>query len=72
MAVKSERSKLMQRFEALKSEEGLCDMKFFLGNVSEETVEAVCAEVNNALTLMQEGNFKEVNAWGDSQRPQDT
>lgn len=62
------RSALLQRFERMKAEDGLLDMKFFLGAVSEETVEAVCAEVNYLHELVDNGKVKEVTSWGDSHR----
>lgn len=67
--MESARSALVRRFESMKAG-GLVDMKFFLGQVSEETVEAVCAEVNRLHDLLDKGrDVKEVTSWADSNRP---
>jgi len=66
-----ERKALLDRFQAMKAENGLRDMKFFLGKVSEDTVEAVCHVVNKVYDLVDSGNFKKVEKWGDSNRPAD-
>ncbi len=62
------REALLTRFHKMK-EEGLRDMKFFLGKVSESTVEEVCGEVNRLYDEVAKGNVKVVESWGDSQRP---
>lgn len=62
------RTALVRRFEEMKAA-GLRDMKFFLGSVSEETVEAVCAEVNRLHDMVDKGkDVKEMTSWGDSNR----
>ena len=66
--MRTEREALLQRFERMKAEDGLLDMKFFLGSVSEETVEDVCAEVNRLHEMVEKGKVKEVKQWGDSNR----
>ncbi len=68
----SERETLLDRFQAMTAENGLRDMKFFLGKVSETTVEAVCEVVNKVYHLVESGDFKEVNTWCESNRPGDT
>jgi hypothetical protein len=62
------REKLTAAFQAKKAA-GLKDMKFFLGNVAESTVEEVCAEVNKLYGEVAKGNAKTLKSWGDSQRP---
>jgi hypothetical protein len=62
------RDKLTADFQAKKAA-GLKDMKFFLGNVAESTVEEVCAEVNKLHAEVAKGNAKTLKSWGDSQRP---
>lgn len=66
-----ERKALLDRFQAMKAENGLRDMKFFLGKVSEATVEAVCHGVNRVYRLVKSGDVKEVERWRDSNRPTD-
>jgi hypothetical protein len=39
----------------MKASQGLLDMKFQLGMVSEATTEAVCAEVNRMLDCLEQG-----------------
>ncbi len=58
-------------FQAKKAK-GLKDLKFFLGNVSESTVEDVCAEVNKLYAEVAKGNVIILKSWDDSQRPQTT
>jgi hypothetical protein len=43
-----------ERFEVLK-DEGLVDMKFFVGEVSESTHESFCKEVNEIDRLVNNG-----------------
>ena len=61
------RSRLQTNFRAMR-ENGLRDMKFSLGKVSESTVEDVCAVVNRVLEDVDNGRAKTVAEWGDSQR----
>ena len=64
------REQLTADFQAKKAN-GLKDIKFFLGtDVSDSTVEDVCAEVNKLYAEVAKGNFKILESWGDSQRPQ--
>lgn len=65
----SDRKTLLDRFQAMQAKDGLRDMKFFLGAVSEATVEAVCHDVNRVYSLVKSGDYKEVDAWHDSNRP---
>lgn len=55
MTAQTERQRLVSRFERMKRENGLLDMKFHLGKVSETTTEAVCAEVNRMLDSYEKG-----------------
>lgn len=61
------RAKLLATFQAKKAK-GIKDMKFFLGKVSESTVEDVCAEVNKLYESVAQGNAKVVESWKDSNR----
>lgn len=63
------REALLTRFHKMKADSDLRDMKFYLGKVSEATVEDVCGEVNRLYDEVAKGNVKEVHSWGDSQRP---
>lgn len=62
------RQALTADFQAKKAK-GLKDLKFFFGNVSETTVEEVCAEVNKIYAEVEKGNVIVQKSWGDSQRP---
>lgn len=65
---KTARETLVADFQAKKAA-GLKDMKFFLGNVTESTVEDVCAEVNRLYAEVAKGNVKTLESWGDSNCP---
>ena len=56
---------LASRFQEMKEEEGLLDMKFFFGEVSETTEEGFCEEVNRMYKLVDEGRCQKVERWGD-------
>lgn len=62
--VHTERHGLSQRFEKMKAE-GLTDMKFFLGETSNATVEEVCGDVNRVLDRLADGKFTVVEKWDD-------
>jgi hypothetical protein len=62
------REQLLATFEEKKAA-GLKDMKFFFGNVTESTVDEVCADVNKLYAEVAKGNVKAVEAFGDSNRP---
>jgi hypothetical protein len=64
--VATARSKLLATFKQKKAA-GLRDMKFFLGRVSESTVEDVCSEINRLYEEVDKGNRVSV-MWGDSHR----
>ncbi len=64
MESQKERDLLRKRFQQKKND-GLVDMKFFLGQVSEQTVDDVCEEVNRLYKLVEEGKCKVVTSWGD-------
>ena len=55
-------AKLASRFQEMKEEEGLLDMKFFFGEVSETTVEGFCEEVNRMYKLVDEGRCQRSSA----------
>jgi hypothetical protein len=67
MNVHTEQQKLVARFQAMK-ENGLKDLKFFFGQVSESTTDAFCEEVNRLYRLVEEGRFTDVADWGDGKR----
>ena len=60
------RDQLASRFQKMKEEGGLLDMKFFFGQVSETTVDGFCEEVNRLHKLVEEGRFTEIKCWGDA------
>lgn len=60
MTNKTERQKLAERFQVMKARDGLTDMKFHLGQVSETTTDAVCGEVNRLLDNLESGKVHEV------------
>ena len=62
MARQTERQRLSERFHTMKTSDGLTDMKFHLGKVSEATTEAVCAEVNRLLDNVESGKVQELTA----------
>ncbi len=63
------RTTLQTNFRAMQENQGLRDMKFSLGKVSESTVEDVCVVVNRVLDEVDGGRAKTVAEWGDSNRP---
>ena len=67
MEPRNERDFLTARFQEEKERDGLVDMKFFFGQVSEQTVDDVCGEVNRLHRLVEEGKYEVVERWGDSQ-----
>lgn len=68
MTRQTERQRLVDRFQTMKAEDGLTDMKFHLGRVSEATTEAVCAEVNKLLDNILDEKVQRLPSWGDSRR----
>lgn len=68
MQTESQRAQLESRFQSMKAQDGLVDMKFHLGLVAEATTESVCAEVNRLLDNIQDGRVHEMEPWGDSRR----
>jgi len=62
---KTEREALVDRFNKAK-EAGLLDMKFFVGEVGESTVERVCQDVNNVLDMVDAKEYVELDSWEDS------
>lgn len=65
MKPQKERDLLTTQFQKKKKHDGLVDMKFFLGPVSEQTVDDVCEQVNRLYKLVEEGKCKYVPSWGD-------
>ena len=65
MASKTERETLSDRFHAMKAEQGLQDMKFHLGRVSEATTEQVCASINGMLDAYGAGQVR----WHNGRKP---
>ena len=59
------RDALTADFQA-KKEHGLRDLKFYVGNVTDKTVEAVCADVNDVFEKVRDSNFIVHKSWGDS------
>lgn len=55
--------KFEQWFRGEKEQNGLVDMKFCVGDVSEATTESFCREAN----LIQEGEYK-VHTWDDAHK----
>ena len=65
MEPQNERAQLTNRFQTMIADDGLVDMKFFFGQVSESTVDDFCEEVNRLYKLVNEGKCTKINAWGD-------
>ena len=63
----TEQQKLVARFQAMKANDGLKDLKFFFGQVSEATVDDFCEEVNRLYKLVDEGKCTKVDDWGDGE-----
>ena len=61
-----ERDLLTERFQRMKADDGLVDLKFFFGQVSESTVSDVCEEVNRLYKLVDEGKYAKLESWGDA------
>ena len=61
----TERQKLVERFQNEMEHDGLLDMKFFFGQVSESTVDEFCSEVNRLHAFVDEGKCTKVETWGD-------
>lgn len=68
MATQSEREVLVTRFQVMKASEGLKDVKFFLGKVSEATVDQVCGDVNSLLDKVENGEVHTIDKWNDSHK----
>lgn len=66
MTSKTERQTLLDRFQAMKAEGGLVDMKFHLGQVSETTTEAVCGQVNSLLDAVAGDKVRFFSKWNDA------
>jgi len=65
---KTERETLLERFQRMKAQEGLVDIKFHLGQVSETTTEAVCGQVNKLLDKVADGKVQMLSKWSDLRR----
>ena len=57
MDKQSERQKLAARYEEMRAG-GLVDVKFYLRNPGEATVEQVCGELNAMYAAVESGNCK--------------
>lgn len=68
MTTKTERETLQDRFLKMKATEGLVDIKFHLGQVSETTTEAVCAQVNTLLDAVRDGKVRMLDKWNDTRQ----
>jgi len=68
MATKTEREKLSDRFHAMKASDGLLDMKFHLGRVSEATTDQVCGRINAMLDDYADGRVHWIESWKDSNK----
>ena len=66
MEPRKERDLLVERFQRMKKDDDLVDMKFFFGQVSEATVDDFCEEVNRLYKLVDEGKFTKIESWGDA------
>lgn len=66
MSGKSESETLADRFQSMKADGGLLDLKFFFGKVSESTVDDFCEEVNRLYRLVEEGRCTKIENWGDA------
>jgi hypothetical protein len=60
--------KLAERFESLKKD-GLMDVKFIFGPLTEATLDDVCASINEALDAIDAEAYVEFPLLGDSCRP---
>jgi len=65
MTTQTEQQQLVARFHAMKTNEGLLDLKFFFGQVSESTTDSFCAAVNKLYRLVDEGKYTDLDCWGD-------
>ena len=65
MGSRKERDLLVERFQRMRKDDGLLDMKFFFGQVSEYTVDDFCEEVNRLYKLVGEGKCTKLDRWGD-------
>ena len=65
---RKERDLLTERFRSMKANDGLVDLKFFFGQVSESTVADVCEEVNRLYRLVDEGKYTKLERWGDAKK----
>ena len=66
MEPQKERDLLAARFKRMKAENGLVDLKFFFGQVSECTVDDFCGEVNRLYKLVDDGKCTKLEDWGDA------
>ncbi len=71
MTTTTARDTLTADFQAKKAN-GLKDLKFFFGNVSDSTVEGFCAAVNKIYAEVAKGNVIHQKSWGDSHHSKTT
>lgn len=58
---------LRDKYEALRKK-GALDIKFCFAPLAEETLETVCGSINEALDLIERGEYEELPVLGDSRR----
>ena len=56
---------LHEKYSALRKK-GALDIKFCFAPLAEETVETVCGSINEALDLIERGEYEELPVLGDS------
>ncbi len=66
MESQKEQAALVKRFQRMKDEDGLVDLKFFFGQVSESTVDDFYEEVNRLYKLVEDGKYTKIKRWGDA------
>ena len=66
MDSRTERALLTERFQRMKADDELVDLKFFFGQVSESTVEKFCEDVNRLYKLVDTGKYFTLKSWGDA------
>ena len=65
LATGPEEARYVERFERLRKEKGLVDVKFAKGNVDNSTPESFFREANLLMDLVERGDLEE-SSFGDS------